>query len=104
MAADKEKIRPLVRIGKLLGRAELENLFKASYEASKGGKTLVNWTVNGKSFGLEILSGMSPEDVFVLAEEALTLFDLLTARGTLDAYLGTPTSGSALATIGGGYC
>lgn len=102
MPADTEKIRPLIRIGKLLGRAELEKLFKDSYQATKDGKTLVNGVVNGKNVGLQILSGMSPSDVFVLAEQALTLFDALTARGTLDAYIGTPVNDTAQAVIGRG--
>lgn len=95
-------VRTLLRLAKAKGRAELETLLFSNLDGVKAGKALTSWTVNGKSYVLSLLPGMSPADALEDIETALTLFDSLTARGTLDAYLGTPAHGTALVTIGGG--
>ncbi len=92
---DPAKVKALVRIGSLMGRPELEKLFKASYESSKGGKTLTGWGVNGRTGTLSVLDGMSPADVFTLVDEALSTFDALTSLGRLDIYLGPVRSTGA---------
>ena len=81
MASVDPFIRSLVRVASLSGRDTLEAVILSNYTtvSANGWKQLVGTSAGGKSFSFAIPAGMDTFSVMGKFDEALTLFDSLTA-------------------------
>lgn len=81
MASFDPFIRSLVRVASLSGRDTLEAVILSNYTtvSVNGGKQLTGTSAGGKSFSFAIPAGMDTFSVMGKFDEALTLFDSLTA-------------------------